>query len=244
MSFRVSRLLVFATVLLVTGIAAQAQSHEVNAFSVRVGDKTIAIPAPAGFEEATSKFLQIKARFTATEAPENEVLAAHLSVEDCNRLRSKENALFEHYTKVSVLREARNLSISEPMFASIVADFRKNGSTYFDMNSAKMQDMFKQWDRELSKLESKEMKVGLDKPQNLGEFDNRPNVFSVLLRMQLSFESGGEQVTVPMLAGVTYLKVKDKVIFVYTYRRYRSQTDAETLRDFSIKWNNSILAAN
>lgn len=244
MSFRVSRLLVFATVLLVSGVAAQAQSHEVSAFSVRVGDKTIAIPAPEGFEEATSQFLQIKARFKATEAPENEVLAAHLTVADCNLVRSGQNASFQHYTKVSVLRAARDQSISDQMFAGIVADFRKNGSTYFDINSPKMQDMFKQWDRELTKLDSKDTKVAVTDPQNLGEFDVRPNVYSILIRIDVNINSGSDQGRIPMLAGVTYLRVKDKVIFVYTYRRYASPADAESLRDFSIKWNNSILAAN
>lgn len=230
--------------MFVTSVTAQAQSHEVKVFSVRVGDKAIVIPAPEGFEEATTQFEQIKTRFTVTEAPQNEMLAAHLSVDDCNLLRSGKDALFGNYTKVSVLRMARDLSISEPVFAQIVADFRKNGSTYLDMNSSKMQEMFKQWDRELTKLNAKDTKVGLSEPQNLGEFDNRSNVYSVMLMMQLTVQSGSEQGTVPMLAGVTYLKVKDKVIFVYTYRRYSSQTDVATLRDFSIKWNNSILAAN
>lgn len=244
MSFRFSRLIIFAFVVGFSSVTAQAQSHEVKVFSVRVGDKVIVIPPPEGFEEATTQFEQIKSRFTVTEAPQNDMLAAHLSVADCNLLRSGQNALFGHYTKVSVLRAARDLSVSVPMFAEIVADFRKNGSTYLDMKSPKMQEIMKQWDRELTKLDSKDTKVGLSEPVNLGEFDTRSNVYSVMMRIELSYAAGSEQAKIPMLAGVTYLKVKDKVIFVYTYRRYQSQTDVETLRDFSIKWNNSILAAN
>ena len=241
-----SRLLILAIIVLVASVSAPAQSHEakVNVFSVRVGDKVIIIPPPEGFEEATTQFEQVKTRFTATEAPQNDMLAAHLSVDDCKLLRSGQNALFAQYTKVSVLRAARDLSITAPMFASIVADFRKNSSAYLDMNSPQMQEMFKQWDRELSKLDAKDTKTALSEPQNLGEFDNRANVYSVMLRMELNRASGSEQAKIPMLAGVTYLKVKDKVIFVYTYRPYRERTDVEKLREFSIKWNNSILAAN
>jgi len=248
MSLRVSQLLVVVMVVLAFSVAAWAQDHEpivkISVFSVSVGDRAISIPPPEGFEEASSQFQRVKARFEATEAPQNDVLAVHLPTGDCNLARRGERPTFEQYTKVSVLRAGRQQSITPAFFAHIVSEFRKNDSTYLDMDSPKMQEMFKQWDRELSKLESKDLKLDLSQPRKLGEFDVRQNVYSLMLLMNLNVGAEGQQTTIPMLASMTYLLVKDKVIFVYTYKRYHSRTDVATLKDFTTKWNNSILAAN
>lgn len=204
----------------------------------------IAIPDPEGFEEVTERFEKLKTLFRASEPPENDLLGGYLPVSDCDLLRRGENAPFTYYAKAAVLRIGREHLISPSYFEEMVAYFRNNDETLMDPDSPKMKAMIQQMDQALSKGSSKEIKLDLSQPKNLGAFDVRPNVYSVMLLMSLKVESGGTLKTLPVAATLTYLRVKEKVIFVYTYRKYQSKTDVETLRGFTTKWTNSILAAN
>ena len=240
-----SKPLIAATVVLIVFVAAHAQSHETKAISVRLGETVVFIPAPAGFEEVTSEFGDIKERFIATEATQNDMLVAFLQASDCELAKRGEKPLMNQYAKVSVLRIGRELTISSEAFAQIVNDFRKNGAKMLDPNDSAMKELFRRADENLTRLNSKDTKIELsEQPQNLGEFDVRPNVYSVMLLMPLKVEMAGNTVNVLVLATMTYLRIKEKVIFVYGYKKYSAKGDVETLRDFSKNWYNRILAAN
>jgi hypothetical protein len=66
----------------------------------------------------------------------------------------------------------------------------------------------------------------------------------VILMMNFTSKSGDSEVTVPLVAGLSYVRVKQRLIYVYTYRKYNSTTDVEVLRDFTRQWIGKILAAN
>ncbi len=101
--------LLIVAVLLTTVAIAQAQEHEsrqaksspaksspAKSSSVRLGDKVILIPDPEGFEEGTSQFESFKQRVVATEAPQNDVLLAHLPVSDCELVRRGLTPTYDH----------------------------------------------------------------------------------------------------------------------------------------------------
>ena len=48
----------------------------------------------------------------------------------------------------------------------------------------------------------------------------------------------------PLLLGLTYMRVKQRLIYVYTYKKYDSKADIETLENFTKQWTGRILAAN
>ena len=77
-----------------------------------------------------------------------------------------------------------------------------------------------------------------------GEFDTRPNVYSVMLLLNFKTKSGDNEVSVPIAGGLSYVRVGQRLIYVYTYRKFTSAADVEVLRDFTKKWIGQILAAN
>src|SRR5438034_6640700 len=125
------RLLVL-TVTLAVSVSAQAQTRKTNNTSLQLGDRVVVIPAPDGFEEAASQFEDVKARFTVTEDPGNDLLAVHLLATDCERLRRGESGSFNFYTKISVRKTARERDFSPSQFAAIAAQFRKSGAAVLD----------------------------------------------------------------------------------------------------------------
>lgn len=252
MKFNRSNLLLASALVFALGVGAHAQEHEsktvkspkTSSSSVQLGDKLIVIPAPEGFEEAASQFKPIKDRFSATEAPGNDMLFVHLPVSDCDLLRKGSNPTYDQYTKISVFRAARALTVTSAMMTAAVADLRKEAVKFPDPNNATTQAMEKHVERALSDINAKQTKIDFTKPEFLGEFDDRSDVFSLLMLMTVKVNLGGVEATTPMLMSVSYVRVKERLIFVYVYRKLDSKADVEPVKLLTTKWTSSILAAN
>src|SRR6185436_3478626 len=99
-------------------VAAVAQTPKQEGAVFQLGAQETRIPAPEGFEEAASQFEAIKNHFTATEAPDNDMLAVHLPRADCQKIKDGEFGPFNFYTKVSVRRAIRDEDYSATRFAN------------------------------------------------------------------------------------------------------------------------------
>jgi hypothetical protein len=228
------------------GVAAStpAQTPKTKPATFQLGTQVLTIPAPAGFEEAASQFEQVKTHFTLTEAPDNDMLAVYLPSADCEKLRAGELGPFTFYTKVSIRKGVRAEDYPVDRFAKLVAAFRQNGSQILDVNGPVMKAATERLDKSLTELNKQETQVDLGQPVNLGEFDTRPNVYSVMLLLKITTTTADGEASVPILGGLSYVRVKQRLVYVYTYRRYKSKADAAILRAFTTEWINQILAAN
>jgi hypothetical protein len=231
-------------IVFVMNTSAGAQTRKADVATFQLGDQLITIPAPNDFEEAAGKFESVKTRFTVTEDPANDVLAVHLPHADCDKLRAGLAAPLNFYTKISVSKRARDIDYSVEQFASLVAEFRKTGSQVMDINGPTMKETLEHLSKGLSDLNKKETQIDMDQPLNLGEFDTRRNVYSVMLLVNLKAQSGDAKTSTLIAGGISLVRVKQRLIFVYTYRKYESKTDVEILRDFTKQWVGQILAAN
>jgi hypothetical protein len=239
----------FFVVVITFLLSATAYSQEHNnvgsrgsdAVTVRLGSSAVVIPAPEGFEEATSQFENVKTKFTATEAPENEMLLVHLLSSDCDLLRRGQPATMNQYTKVSVLKTVKEQDFSQSELADIVAEFRKNGAALLDPNGPNMKGLLEHLDQALKNTTSTNSSMEMTQPVNMGEFEVSPNIYSVMLL--LTFKRGAGETT-PILAGLSYMRLKQRLVYAFTYRRYNSKADVEALKTFSQTWTASILAAN
>lgn len=244
MNFKVSQLLVGAAVLLVVSVTAQAQPHEVKVFSVRLGDKVIVLPPPEGFEEVSSKFESMKARFTELEAPDADMLGAFLPASDYELLRNGKPPSLTYYSKVSVLRSIRAETVSESVFNEAVDYFKKNQQTILDPDGSEMEKVLKHLEETVSKQESLKTKLDMSQPKQLGVSEARPNLHSSLILMTMNFDFEGKKTEVPLLVAMSFMRVKERIIYVITYRLYQARTDLEILKQLHKKWNDSILTAN
>jgi len=236
-------IIAFAIVLVISP-AAVAQTRKTNVTVFQLGNQATRIPAPVGFEEAASQFEKIKTHFTATEAPDNDMLAIHMSHADCQKLRAGAFGPFDFYTKVSIRRAVREQDYSAERFANLVTTFRQSGVQLLDMNRPAMKDIVKRLDKSLTELNQQETEVDLGQPVNLGEFDTRPNIYSVMLALNFKTTTDDREVSTPVIGGLSYVRVGQRLVYVYTYRKYSSAADVELLRDFTRKWVDEILAAN
>lgn len=237
------RLIVLVASLLVS-VSALAQTKETDRSHFQLGEKVVVIPAPEGFEEAASQFESIKTRMTATEDPRNDMLAVHVPTGDCDKLRRGESGPLNFYTKVSILKVARTRNLSETEFAALRSELQQNGAALLDIKSPRLKASIEHAEKAVRELSENKIQIEVGQPENLGEFDNRPNVYSIMLLTNFTVQSGDHQQVVPLLGGISFIRVKQRLLYVYTYRRYESKADIEILRDFAKQWVTSILAAN
>lgn len=231
-------------VCLAVCVSASAQTQRTSTTTFQLGDQLIVIPAPEGFEDAASQFAELKAQFTATEDPGNDMLAIYLPQSDCERFRLGEVGPAKFYTKVSIRKAARERDMSAADFASIPNEFRKSGAAELDVNGARMKAAVERLENSLNEQTPGKATIALSQPVNLGEFDNRANVYGVALLVTMKVSVAGQERVVPLVGGISFVRVKQRLLYVYTYRRYESKNDIEILRDFAKEWVTNILAAN
>ncbi|HEY3582115.1 MAG TPA: hypothetical protein VGK82_16280, partial [Pyrinomonadaceae bacterium] len=189
---------------------------------IQLGDKVVLVPSPEGFEEASSQFKQVQDRFVSTEAPGADFLLAHLPAALCQSLREGGPLALERYTKISVMKAIREKAMFDADMAATVAELRKNGSVIFNPDGPIMKAVTENAERGLTNLESKQIGLNLDSTQNLGEFDVRPDVYSTMLLVRFTVDSEGVKSQAIMLASLTVLKVKHRILFVTVYRKLSS----------------------
>ena len=113
-----------------------------------------------------------------------------------------------------------------------------------DPNGPLMKAQLEHMEQALSSRNSTTTSVDLSKPVNLGEFDVRPNVYSVLLIVTIKIASSSGESSTPLLAGICFTRVKDRLVYFYTYRKYQSKADVDSLTTFTKQWITMILGAN
>ena len=253
--------LIAITFVFCFAVAAHAQEHKTktttssssSSSSVWLGDTLINIPSPEGYEEAAGQFEIIKKVFEATEAPVNDLLFAHLPAADCKVARTGTMPPLTRYTKVSVLRDVRGHSFTKEEMDAVVVEFRKNGAKLLDPDGEMLKSLADNIEKNLAQLTpASKTQLGFTQTQNLGEFDVRPEVYSVMLFMTYIMEVQGTPTTIPVLASLTFLKVKNRLVYINAYKAISSPGAVKTelkpgvaeLKQFTTKWVNEILAAN
>jgi hypothetical protein len=135
---------------------------------------------------------------------------------------------------------------------AVVVEFRKNGAALLDPDGSAMKSVAENIEKNLAKLSPGKTELGFTQTQNLGEFDVRPDVYSIMLFMTYIMEFQGTPSTVPVLATLTFLKLKNRLVYINAYRGISSPEAVKTelkpgvaeLKQFTTKWVNEILAAN
>jgi hypothetical protein len=235
---KINRLLAALAISLLVPGAVIAQTS-----SFKFGDQTVIIPSPEGFEEAVSQFASVRDGMTRTEAAGNVLLAVHLPHADCEDLRAGKLPAFTFYTKISAPSELRETDYSAERFAQLITSSSEKEKSGFDLTSPGMRDVIGKVNSVL-KEGAPDTRLEVGKPVMLGEIDKRPNVYGVMILLPISVSAGDVSKKGFLIGGMTLLRVHQRLIYVYTYREYKSEADLTQLQDFTKNWLTQILAAN
>lgn len=249
---RRSMLFLAATIILCVTVINSAQSQQARSSSVKLGDKVIVIPDPEGFEEASSQFEIVKQFLVGMETGAGENLLLHMPASDCERMRTGSRPELRYYTKVAVRKGLRERTFSNEDMARLVADTRKNGAVMFDPDGPVLKSVMEKVSRRISEAFSKQIDYEVNDSQYLGEFDVRPDVYSVMVFILYTKDVKGTKSTTATVGSMTVLKVGPRMIDIDVYRNLSSPAAVKTelkpsvieVKQFTTKWVNEILAAN
>ncbi|HEX8286467.1 MAG TPA: hypothetical protein VF556_00630 [Pyrinomonadaceae bacterium] len=222
--------LALTAILFGSGVCVQAQSAY---DTFRIGNKQIVIPNPVGFTEASSQIQVIRDRFTVTEAAGNDLLAVHIPNDDYQFLKKGRLVDLTFYTKVSVSKKLKDETVSETNFANIIEAFEKNFPTFSDPKGSEMKKILNRISENLSGFNQEKTAVFIDKPQNLGEIVKERNSYGSVVLSQVKTKIGETEQVRTLLMGISAIRVREKVIFIYTYKEYKNEQDIIDLKNFS-----------
>ena len=210
----------------------------------KMGEKSVSIPPPEGFVEATSRSEEVKKFFEAAEVEAMDMLAVHVPSEIMAKIERHEYPDFEFYTKVSVSKSFRDVAQSQDDFSKIVAYLRENNAKVFDFKSPEMQSQLQKQSKSLSELLKEDTRFDLSQPVSLGEIESTPDSFGLLLLTKVKFQIGGEQKEKMLVSGASAVRVKSRLVWIYTYKVFNTDKDSDILKDFTKRWLADILRAN
>lgn len=238
----------FITLLLLAACAprtaaqAQAQAPPANLF--HLGSVDVSVPPPAGFVEASSRSSVVKELFLATESTQLDLLAVHVPADEMERISRGEYRGLEFYAKVSVSKALRVTNSTREDYAKFIAYLRSNSSKVFDLKSPRMREQLRHQNEGLTEVLKEKTTVDFSQPVNIGEIEDTPDSHGLMMLMKVAFQSGAERKEKMVVAGVSSVLVKNRIVFTYTYRDYKSESDADELRAFTKRWLAEILRAN
>lgn len=211
---------------------------------IPLGARSVALPTPAGFVEATTSAPAIKSFFAKNEAPGLDLLEAHIPASVLDEIEQGSFSRLKFYTKVSIPTAARNVDFSSEDFAQMISTVEEQSNHVLDMNSPHMRATMRKLQDNISESTNGTAKIDISQAISLGRLRKTPNLFSHMLVLSLTEQIAGERKQVRMLCASSIVRLNNRLLFIHAYRTYETENDIVALRDFSETWLKEITAVN
>jgi hypothetical protein len=226
--------------ILVSGTAiaqdkSPAPAKTLEPQSYRSGLKSIVIPPPTtDLSEIGSDY---RVLMDSTVPDTNRLLAAFLSAEDSENLRSRISKGFNRYALAENLRRAEFIDIDADTFKQVSDGMAQQFGAVLN---ASTKDQEEELNRKLKAMRGTDTTMTLDKPMQLGVFFSKTNACGFGIIQQISAADS----SVKMVAGVMILRVQNRLIYAYVYSAYKDEDSVQWVRKTSEQWADAILKAN
>jgi hypothetical protein len=202
-----------------------------------LGGRSVRVPAPERFTDTVLHYPRIAARLIASESPENEVLAVHVTDEIMPQIKAGGEPDLPFYTKVSVWKQLKGADVETHEFRSLAAEFEKQ-------SPAALQSIAKTGEtgagERLTTHWGSEANLKIGETRLLGVFDKQPQSVSSMFLMSL--EMFNRKLLV--LGSMSLVHVNKRVLFLYVFRTPESAADQDLVAEMTRSWVARTVAAN
>ena len=219
-------------------------SQDVLAINIDIHGTTISIPAPAGFTEVQAVSMETFQAFEDLCPPANRLLACFLTNQDAGSLMKGEDAELNRHFLVQVYKQLEPVNVSLADFSPFREGIRTEFENYYAENREKVDAWAKRGSDNLSRRYDTDVKLDIEGMVPLGI--NEETASHISTSMLIKYESAIlESVESYISAGTMVIQlVRGKVLFLYVYRNYNSNSDLEWTKKVAKEWSNRIIAAN
>lgn len=202
---------------------------------LKAGGLTITMPAPiSGFEEVGD---QLRTTLFEVLTPgANRLLSAYAPSDTLAQIQNgKVPSGFESYAMVEVPRRAEYVDLTADAFGEVIKGIESSIGGSGDIDVAAFGD---ELNAKLKTMGSTGVEIG--KPQNLGTLFRKPDAFG--LATVTAYQDGDGKVT--MVSGSAFLRVKQRLFFLYLFREYKSADSVSWVRKNLEVWSDETMAKN
>lgn len=229
---RIGIKLCVSTVLLVLGTCLAASGTDPE---VKAGGVTLMLPGPtSGFAEVGDR---LRTTFFELLAPStNRLLTAYVPTQSLEQLNTgKATGALDVYALMEVSRRAEYADLTPQAFQKLVDDM---GPALGKLDAQKVGDVTEEINLRLKSLGTKPIEAG--HPEMLGSIFQRADAsgFAMLMAVKQA------NISDTMAVGLAVLRVKQRLVFAYLYRKYEAPETVKLLRKGLEGWADEILAKN
>jgi hypothetical protein len=227
-------ILAAASVALRAQDSTKATTTQTQVTNVRVGAVSIAIPSPTNdLAEPGPDYRVIFETFAPTS---NRLVAAFVPQDKMDAIRKGNAPPMDEYALVEVARRSEFTDIDSAAFQRIAEELAKQFGGDLSQFSSKGQEEI---NRNLKAL-AKSVSVTIDKPVPLGVFFSMTNAIGV--GSIAPYNVNG--VTTRRVGCMAFVRVRGRVLSVFTYAAYKDEGTAMSVKTTSEQWARAILKAN
>jgi len=219
--------------------AAQDQNstpaQATDVLTYRVGGTPLVIPPPTNDMVEMGQDYRVVMDVFVPE--QNRLVAAFVTPNDLAIIKSGGKAMPSQYALVEVLRRGEFMDLS-------AKDYKDMADTLEQQFGAVLSTAIKEGEDELNRRIKEQnlddAKISLDKPVQLGGFFSKTDAYGTGIIMPVTTNG----VTTKVVAGIIFLRVKNRLLFVYLYSVYKDQGTVIWMRKTTENWADAILKAN
>lgn len=222
--------------LAVAAGAGNADARRADVETFKAGGVSIAIPPPPG--RMVEVGYDNREHMEVFVAPANRLVAAFVTAEDLPHLTTgTDKAIMARYAMVQVPRRGEYIEIGPSQFEELTEGMEKEFGRTIGATRGEIED---ELNRRMRSLDIDDAVMKLGEPVPLGSLFSKPNSYGFGMIMPVSV--GGE--STKMVMGAVFVRVKDRLLFVYNYATYGGEESVASLRKSTEAWADAILAAN
>jgi hypothetical protein len=167
--------------------------------------------------------------------PEYRLVSAFLLSSDIQRLNKHDNPLMSRYAMVQVSRQSEDKDCSPLEFQEGIRHIKESAG---ETDSKSAEDAEKERNMKLKSMGAEG--IELDAPVQLGSLFSKEDAYGS--GWLASFKQGSN--SAKFSVGIVYLRVKNRLLYMYLYAEYKDEGTIKWLRDTMEKWADSMLKAN
>lgn len=231
-----------ACLLLMNGAAMAAPKAVAPAPAIgHVGAVPVSLRAPPGLLDPTSLGPAFGQLATTLTPPSNRLLAIYVTPEDFRAHKAGKKIVMDRYALLQTPRQAENLTVVAADFAQL-KEVMKNQSA---AQRAQVRDMAEHHiGNAVSKAAGTPLTVSMTDINALGTFLESDTALGLLSATDVSAAAHGRTINYPLVYATGVLRVKERLLFLYTYSVYRTPADLEWVKTTATAWSRRLQQAN
>lgn len=223
-------------------LAASSAPAAADAARVSVGDVAIAVPAPAGFAEITTKMTTLHALSRRMVAPDNIEFAAFIPREDVDAALADTLAALPRRFSLQAGRHLVGPRVAQPDFQRLKRALRESAVALGSRAVAALSEPMRDLADDLAAESGSRFSMAVRDIETLPVHHEDAHSLSYSMRVHHDMtDARGNPAPFVSVATATLVHVRGKVLFLYAFGE---ASDLDWSRRAAADWASALLAAN